>query len=504
MFNLKRDFTSVTCTKTVEEVGNEGQWEKTIQVMKYILFTIHFIHQCYLGLGALPAPVNVTIDSLNFEPILRWEPGPGTPPGTAYRVKYSCYGRRLWLEPSFLNSTVTMLNLTGTFKKPKNPYAIHVRALNAGLKSPWSSQLFCPYRDTVLGPPLVSATGHGDRLLLNVTLPRGRADESIQEIYDKVSFSIFWKEAGESKEHKVITTQSEHVINHLHQGVEYCVMVQPEIIENPNLLSSDWTCCFTSPLPLSPVPITLAFVSVILILGGTALLGLIYTGFLCRLNNRVPNALRMSLARSYVLTVDATVPDRVSVMPGTGDAAEGGDEDEEEATGNGGYESRAGGFSEAGCSRSGGTVTPLAAGTSSERAITGPGLSEQIQEEGEEGDEGCRADINLLSVALGAQDVEEEEGGDEGWAAELQLRDGGGEHQPLLSLETGSGSRPVKHGSLQADDTALSHSPRLPAQSERGKTHSCHLRLHPEDSRQIDTQSALEEEEEEAEEGGGR
>ncbi|XP_061114115.1 interferon alpha/beta receptor 2-like [Conger conger] len=112
----------------------------------------------------------------------------------------------------------------------------------------------------VLGPPRVSATGHGDRLLLNVTLPSGRADESIEKTYHKVSFSIFWKKAGESKEHKETTTQSEHVINNLHQGVEYCVMVQPEIIENPNLLSSDWTCRFTSPLPLNPADISGAVV----------------------------------------------------------------------------------------------------------------------------------------------------------------------------------------------------------------------------------------------------
>lgn len=38
------------------------------------------------ALGSLPAPVNLSIRSVNFNHTLRWDPGAGTPPGTRYRV----------------------------------------------------------------------------------------------------------------------------------------------------------------------------------------------------------------------------------------------------------------------------------------------------------------------------------------------------------------------------------------------------------------------------------
>ncbi|KAG7239134.1 hypothetical protein INR49_030015 [Caranx melampygus] len=37
-------------------------------------------------LGSLPAPVDVFIESVNFNHVLHWTPAPGTPPGTVYRV----------------------------------------------------------------------------------------------------------------------------------------------------------------------------------------------------------------------------------------------------------------------------------------------------------------------------------------------------------------------------------------------------------------------------------
>ncbi|KAJ8252960.1 hypothetical protein GJAV_G00207620 [Gymnothorax javanicus] len=498
--------------------------------MKSILFTIIAMHQCYLALGALPAPINVTITSVNFEHILQWKPGFGTPPGAAYRIEYSCRGKRLKLEPSFLNSSVTVLNLTGTFKNPKKPYGVHIQTLHGGMKSPRSSLLFCPYTETVLGPPLVSVTGRGDSLHLNITLPRGKANESIEKIYHNVQFSVFWKKAGEIQELKVTTESSEHIIKNLYQGVEYCVRVQPEITENPNLLSSDWSCQFTSPSSVNPVPIVLGCVSISLVLGGASLLILSYTGFLCKLNSKPPRAL-MSLVHSHFLTVDITAVDEVTVISeteGRGSTAEGGagDDDEEEDVGNGGYESRAAGFSGAASSGSGSSVTPLTTDTSvsgdsgnsqasmhsvplecraqcseealcvNKGALTGPSLFKQVQGEG--------VDIDLLSVTLGAQDEEEEEGGEEEVSvAELQSMDGADEHQSLFSVEMREGSRLMECGSSRPEKTVHSYMSHSSSQSECRKTHSTssgqtdclrtqYLQLQYEDSVKLDTQSAEE------------
>lgn len=38
------------------------------------------------ALTFLPAPVNLSVKSVNFHHVLRWDPGPGTPPGAEYRI----------------------------------------------------------------------------------------------------------------------------------------------------------------------------------------------------------------------------------------------------------------------------------------------------------------------------------------------------------------------------------------------------------------------------------
>lgn len=38
------------------------------------------------ALTSLPAPVNLSVKSVNFHHVLHWVPGPGTPTGTEYRV----------------------------------------------------------------------------------------------------------------------------------------------------------------------------------------------------------------------------------------------------------------------------------------------------------------------------------------------------------------------------------------------------------------------------------
>lgn len=44
---------------------------------------------CVPAAGTLPKPVNISLTSLNFSYILKWEAGPGTPPGVYYNVEYT-------------------------------------------------------------------------------------------------------------------------------------------------------------------------------------------------------------------------------------------------------------------------------------------------------------------------------------------------------------------------------------------------------------------------------
>ncbi|KAG7467295.1 hypothetical protein MATL_G00151810 [Megalops atlanticus] len=430
--------------------------------MNYIPFAIYLMQLYCQAMSTLPAPVNVTIESLNFEHILKWNPGAGTPPGTGYRVRYSRYGRKV---RHLLASSATMLNVTDKFKEVTWLYAVHVQAVNGAMTSPATARTFCPYENTVLGPPQVSLAGCGNCLVINITFPRGRAEQSIQDIYGVFQFNIFWRKTGEIQVQQYSTEFSSHVLENLHPGVEYCIQVKPQLTVNKNTLHSGWVCALTSPGDQSLVPTVLAGVSGIL-LGGVTVMGVIYAGFLCKLKTDLPRVLT-SLVEAYYFSMDSIIPDPVSVIfeptkRGKGDGVDVGDEDEEdeEDRGNNGYERRAAGFS-SGTSSSCTSCTAVSSVTSLTTATTTTDSSGNTQtsvnmavevrvplivevlevcrqtEEGkksadpnllehEEWDQECCMDINLLSVTLGAQ---EEELGD---AVEL-LGDGPDEGQPLLS-----------------------------------------------------------------------
>uniref|UniRef100_A0A8C9TAR7 Fibronectin type-III domain-containing protein n=1 Tax=Scleropages formosus TaxID=113540 RepID=A0A8C9TAR7_SCLFO len=94
---------------------------------------------------SVPAPRNVTIQSVDFEHILKWDPGPRTPPGTMYRVNVSGSGRKSGL---LLLTNVTVINLTDVLKDEYGEYQISVQALYKGKLSSAPFKIFSPWRDS--------------------------------------------------------------------------------------------------------------------------------------------------------------------------------------------------------------------------------------------------------------------------------------------------------------------------------------------------------------------
>ncbi|KAL4601568.1 interferon lambda receptor 1-like, partial [Arapaima gigas] len=55
--------------------------------MKCYIAAVFLLLRSSLGaFSVLQPPANLTVDSFNFEHILKWDPGPRTPPGTLYWV----------------------------------------------------------------------------------------------------------------------------------------------------------------------------------------------------------------------------------------------------------------------------------------------------------------------------------------------------------------------------------------------------------------------------------
>ncbi|KAJ8246722.1 hypothetical protein GJAV_G00254660 [Gymnothorax javanicus] len=330
-------------------------------MMNYSLITICFISFCCQALATLPAPVNLTVESVNFEYSLRWDPGPGMPPGTNYRVRIRCHGRK----PKTLrvaNSSIAAVKetLQDYIQDVLETYNISVRAVNHGERSNWTNQTFTPFVDTRLGPPEVTVLGCGDCLNLTITLPRGKANESISEIYHIFDYHISWKNAADGRVWNVSTTENNIVQRNLQTGSRYCVRVGFHLNTNKNTLPSDWVCALTSPVKSSPVIPILASISTLLILGG-----LVFLGLNCSMTDllmlKVPHPKKIFVkSNSYQCYIaEAITPDAVTCEPKgkeksggavaqqpTAGACEEEEEEEEDSGGDNGYENRAGGVLE--------------------------------------------------------------------------------------------------------------------------------------------------------------
>ncbi|XP_059198575.1 cytokine receptor family member b1 [Centropristis striata] len=261
----------------------------------------------------LPAPVNVRVSSINFQHVLQWDPGPGTPPGTQYRIIKRVNKKA---KPTFSNGTSLKLKLP----RYNVRYELTVEAsYNQTLSPPSRKYFFTPFTDTTIGPPKVSLAGCGNCIKINISLPepdRSSGIDDIQKLYAAM-FKVLWRKDQESKVDSEQTSNRSFTVNNLQTGTRYCVQVHTVIIVNKNTEPSAWDCVFTSILEPSidhAVPGALA-AALILAIGVLTIFMfcLHYTGILCKLKASVPRGLIEAVNQGYTLTPETTICDKISI-----------------------------------------------------------------------------------------------------------------------------------------------------------------------------------------------
>ncbi|XP_055361334.1 cytokine receptor family member b1 isoform X2 [Betta splendens] len=258
-------------------------------------------------LTSLPAPVNVSIDSHNFYHVLRWDPGPGTPPGTVYNIT-----QRDDEKEELLTSNTTSLDLL-----LDNMYEYHltVQAFYNLTQSKKSKEItFIPSVHTHIDPAEVSLSGCGNCIQVNISMPEPYWGSGIQDLYDYYdpTFKLFWRKATKKPLNSSVveTHDKSYILGNLERG-EYCVKVVTEIRINRNTKASAWKCTFTSPeeeqntgFAALGVGLTLMIVVVGALM--ISLSFLYYTGFLGKLQATVPRALIVALRQGHTLTPETT------------------------------------------------------------------------------------------------------------------------------------------------------------------------------------------------------
>nr|XP_043907716.1 interferon alpha/beta receptor 1a-like isoform X2 [Solea senegalensis]XP_043907724.1 interferon alpha/beta receptor 1a-like isoform X2 [Solea senegalensis] len=261
-------------------------------------------------LATLPAPRNTSVVSVNFHNILRWDPGPGTPPGTEYIISRRLYGKKRNVQVNVTTSTSIQLKLHSNLK-----YLLTVQASFNQSRSLGSSSVFCPYEDTKIGPPVVSLAGCGDCIEINISLPQADRSSGINDIHQfyGAQFRILCR--GKETLVDYLTKKMNNIIPNLYAGVEYCVQVDTKITVNKNTEPSAWKCIYTSIVEPHREPVVLGAGAALLILVLGVLIALIfclhYTGFLCTLKT-LPRAI-IIVSKGYILSPDGTTPDPISI-----------------------------------------------------------------------------------------------------------------------------------------------------------------------------------------------
>nr|XP_019955334.1 PREDICTED: uncharacterized protein LOC109637429 [Paralichthys olivaceus] len=258
----------------------------------------------------LPAPLNVSIISLNFHHVMRWDPGPGTPPHAQYRINKRLYGGKI----KQLNSKTTSLKLHLVYN---HIYILTVQASYNHTLSPESNKcVFTPYTDTTIGPPEVSLAGCGNCIQVNISLPeadRSSGIDDIQKLYAS-QFRVVWKSEN-NKIESLVTGNKSLTLRNLNRGKEYCVQVHTETNLNKNTEPSSLKCIFTSIVEPEKDIVVIGVVAALLIFFASVLLTVMfclhYTGFLCKLK-ALPTALK-ALGQGYNLTPEGTIPDPVCI-----------------------------------------------------------------------------------------------------------------------------------------------------------------------------------------------
>ncbi|XP_015226624.1 PREDICTED: interferon lambda receptor 1-like isoform X1 [Cyprinodon variegatus] len=258
--------------------------------------------------ASLPAPVNLRITSLNFQYDLHWDPGPGSPPGTVYRVS-KLVKREKWRmlhKPTNVTSYRLELDLD-------SEYILAVRAKYNHSRSPRSDPItFVPLTETVFGPPTLSAVGHGTWIQVNISHPNITL---IQREYAP-DYKVLWKKENDGKIQEQTKTELwSFKLDKLEKGTEYCMQghIMTRIIRNNP--PSEWKCIFSS-APEPDNSMLVLVIAMVLLISLALLLSmgffcLYYTGFLCKLKD-LPAALMFGL-----LPEDAFGPKTVDMDQGT-------------------------------------------------------------------------------------------------------------------------------------------------------------------------------------------
>ncbi|NXL59606.1 INLR1 protein, partial [Chordeiles acutipennis] len=150
------------------------------------------------GRVQLPPPQNVTLLSKDFDMILTWTPGEGSPPDVTYTVRYESQDRMgKWIKvPHCKNIHRTSCNLTCVIPNFFVKVRARVKAVSGQFQSPWVESQFKEYHlDVELAPPVLNVNVKETLIHVNASFPLATCVEIFSWMYDL----NLWEAGSEDK-----------------------------------------------------------------------------------------------------------------------------------------------------------------------------------------------------------------------------------------------------------------------------------------------------------------
>ncbi|NXS61345.1 INLR1 protein, partial [Brachypteracias leptosomus] len=155
----------------------------------------------------LPTPQNVTLLSKDFDMILTWSPGEGSPPNVTYTVRYESQDRRnKWKKvPHCKNILRTSCNLTCELPNFVKVRA-RVKAVSGQLQSLWVLSQFKEYHlDVELAPPVLHVNVEENSMHVSASFPLPNCVKSFSWMYDL----NLWEAGSEDKVTSVLSVSTQ-------------------------------------------------------------------------------------------------------------------------------------------------------------------------------------------------------------------------------------------------------------------------------------------------------
>ncbi|XP_022609597.1 uncharacterized protein LOC111228083 isoform X1 [Seriola dumerili] len=282
-----------------------------MDVMTTLFWMLIWLPQVLSAMSKVPQPVNLNLTSIHLIHMLKWQPGPETPPGVYYNVTVNTDKGKYWVPVSGCERVQHPLvcNLSDVFPELRQVYLVQVTAWLEGQASqPLTHPGFIPIKDTHMDLPLLTVIPCGRNLCVELQPPM----EHLREAYETLDYKLKIQSNSADRAQLFKDTKSlrGQIVENLAPGRQYCVSVCfSDSLESKNSNYSQPVCAFTSRL-YSADPWISAMLCLLVMFGVVVFGLLIFTGFICLRRRPLPLVLTSVHHVDVVLVV---TPSRTSL-----------------------------------------------------------------------------------------------------------------------------------------------------------------------------------------------